>query len=331
MSAYPFDPSSASLLNKIVGEIVPLTFINIRYKYIIPAAAPFFSKELIIKHTNNSGVSRILRQGIDYNLVFPYYEATVSLNKEVYGGIQFLDIAINGNVTLVYQTVGGIWVPTLAEVLSKFTDVATTPVSTLWESVLQSSNVFPSGLTTWDYSITPKIKEVISELSSAGISVQLRPSLAKSPRVGSVFIPTKDEVGLANVDNFRTATAAETITGTSGSLFVTPLGVKTAFNLMQTELITKQGLATAGANSNITSLTGLTTPLSIAQGGTGGLTAAAALTALGAAKAGPIHLSGITGTATLSDINAVDATLREIISGLQVAITNLQNQVSTLL
>jgi hypothetical protein len=41
--------------------------------------------------------------------------------------------------------------------------------------------------------------------------------------------------------------------------------------------------ATAGANSNITSLTGLTTPLSIAQGGTGGNTQAASLTALGAA------------------------------------------------
>jgi hypothetical protein len=41
--------------------------------------------------------------------------------------------------------------------------------------------------------------------------------------------------------------------------------------------------ATAGANSNITSLSGLTTPLSIAQGGTNAITGAAALTSLGAA------------------------------------------------
>lgn len=39
--------------------------------------------------------------------------------------------------------------------------------------------------------------------------------------------------------------------------------------------------ATLGANSNITSLSGLTTPLSVAQGGTGAATAAAALAALG--------------------------------------------------
>lgn len=52
-------------------------------------------------------------------------------------------------------------------------------------------------------------------------------------------------------------------------------------------------LAHNGANSDITSLTGLTTPLSIAQGGTGQITAAAALTALG----------GLSITNNLSDLN----------------------------
>lgn len=46
------------------------------------------------------------------------------------------------------------------------------------------------------------------------------------------------------------------------------------------------GAAKSGANSDITSLTGLTTALSIAQGGTGGATAAAARAALGAAATG---------------------------------------------
>jgi hypothetical protein len=44
--------------------------------------------------------------------------------------------------------------------------------------------------------------------------------------------------------------------------------------------------AASGANSDITSLTGLTTPLSVAQGGTGATTAGGALTNLGAAAAG---------------------------------------------
>lgn len=60
------------------------------------------------------------------------------------------------------------------------------------------------------------------------------------------------------------------------------------------------GLATAGANSDITSLTGLTTPLSVAQGGTGEITLAALLTAL-PVQAGSAVL--VTGTKTVSSAN----------------------------
>lgn len=48
-----------------------------------------------------------------------------------------------------------------------------------------------------------------------------------------------------------------------------------------------------GANSTITSLSGLTTPLSIAQGGTGAATAGAALTALGAAALASPTFTGV--------------------------------------
>ncbi|MFX7792760.1 hypothetical protein ABTK00_20200, partial [Acinetobacter baumannii] len=46
------------------------------------------------------------------------------------------------------------------------------------------------------------------------------------------------------------------------------------------------GNALAGANGDITSLTGLTTPLSVAQGGTAGNNAATARAGIGAAVSG---------------------------------------------
>jgi hypothetical protein len=59
------------------------------------------------------------------------------------------------------------------------------------------------------------------------------------------------------------------------------------------------GIARSGANSDITSLSGLTTPLSVGQGGTGATTATAARTALGAASSGVnsdiTSLTGLTG------------------------------------
>lgn len=62
--------------------------------------------------------------------------------------------------------------------------------------------------------------------------------------------------------------------------------------------------ASTGANSNITSITGLTTALSIPQGGTGSTTAAAALTALGAYPAtNPSNYSATVGTVTSVGIN----------------------------
>lgn len=62
--------------------------------------------------------------------------------------------------------------------------------------------------------------------------------------------------------------------------------------------LTNLGAAASGANSDITSLSGLTTPLSIAQGGTSAITAAAARAALSAAALGAnsdiMSLSGLT-------------------------------------
>jgi len=68
--------------------------------------------------------------------------------------------------------------------------------------------------------------------------------------------------------------------------------------------------AKSGANSDITSLTGLTTALSVAQGGTGSTTAAAARTALGAAASGAnTDITSITGSAaSLTTSRSISAT-----------------------
>lgn len=61
------------------------------------------------------------------------------------------------------------------------------------------------------------------------------------------------------------------------------------------------GIATSGANSNITSLSGLSTALSVSQGGTGATSSASALTNLGAA---PTASPTFTGTVTAAALTA---------------------------
>lgn len=76
--------------------------------------------------------------------------------------------------------------------------------------------------------------------------------------------------------------SASVLTGTE-QVPVNQSGTTVQFILstLKTWILTNTGFASAGANSDITSLTGLTTPLSVSQGGTGASTAAGARTSLG--------------------------------------------------
>lgn len=108
---------------------------------------------------------------------------------------------------------------------------------------------------------------------------------------------TKSQVGLGSVDNYPTASTTVAAAGTSSAHFVTPAGVAAAIAALVSDPswssitgkpTTRAGYgitdaAKNGANSDITSLSGLTTALSISQGGTGATTAAAARAALGLA------------------------------------------------
>ncbi len=79
------------------------------------------------------------------------------------------------------------------------------------------------------------------------------------------------------------------------------------------------GAAASGANSDITSLTGLATPLSIAQGGTAAITAAAARASLSAAILGANNditsLSGLTTPLSVAQGGSGAATLTGIVKG----------------
>ena len=76
------------------------------------------------------------------------------------------------------------------------------------------------------------------------------------------------------------------------------------------------GVASSGANSDITSLSGLTTPLSIGQGGTGASTAPNARTALGAAASGAVGSSDLTMTTArvLGRTTAAAGAIEELVS-----------------
>jgi hypothetical protein len=75
---------------------------------------------------------------------------------------------------------------------------------------------------------------------------------------------TKSSVGLGNVDNFATATSAETIAGTAADKFVTPAGAKAAAEVIATAL--QASIDTKATPADIAAATGAMTKATIGLG-----------------------------------------------------------------
>lgn len=94
------------------------------------------------------------------------------------------------------------------------------------------------------------------------------------------------------------------------------------------------GNALAGANSNITSLSGLTTPLSVAQGGTAGTTAASARAGIGAAASGAnsdiTSLSGLTTPLSLAQGGTTGTNAPTARAGLGAAASGANTDITSL-
>jgi hypothetical protein len=126
--------------------------------------------------------------------------------------------------------------------------------------------------------------------------------------VSGTFTAT-GKIGLASLAAQAANTVVGNATGSSASpTAITVTGCNGAAQALQwtngSGFGCNSAIATSGANSNITSLSGLSTALSVAQGGTGATSASAALTSLGAAPAASPTFTGTVTTAALTSTGA---------------------------
>jgi hypothetical protein len=141
--------------------------------------------------------------------------------------------------------------------------------------------------------------------------------------VSGTFTAT-GKIGLASLAAQAANTVVGNATGSSASpTAITVTGCNGAAQALQwtngSGFGCNSAIATSGANSNITSLSGLSTALSVAQGGTGATSAAAALTNLGAA---PTASPTFTGTVTTAALTSAGAFTPSQTSGIVGTTTN---------
>jgi hypothetical protein len=223
---YPLDTTGNALQNKVLGESAPLDMIADHvHLIVVPFYAPFYTEGVSIKYTSLEGVSRILDPELDYRFGFQYVDATSKSNRLICGCIDLVDVTLTGTLLFNYQTLGGTYVqfPTVIETiqLNEMRD----PQFTSWEQVITARGlqlpVFPVVDHPWARVNVDLVKRATDELEQAGLVVHLRPKFLPTP-TSAVYIPSAAEVGLGNLDNFKTATHDEAIAGVVSNRYMTP-------------------------------------------------------------------------------------------------------------
>jgi hypothetical protein len=229
---YPEDATGVNPVNKITGEIGVVTPVNYRdYNLVIPRYAPFYAESLTITFRDTSGVIVPLTEGVDYYLGYWYIGASRGVAKPVYGSIQFLNTELSGTLTLGYQTLGGRWTLSEADIAEILSDRLENPRITSWEQVTGVPLVFPVIDHVWDLIDQVGLKDVTAKLGDIADQLRQQGSGGLADHIADKSNPhnvTKAQVGLGNVQNNPMATQAAAEAGLSNDYMMSPLSTMQA-------------------------------------------------------------------------------------------------------
>lgn len=104
--AYALDKTGTLAANKIPSELiaVPGRIINTA---VVPKESLFYRKGLVIR-TGVGNTGTLLKEGVDYTLVFPCTTLAAFWGRIAYGGIYFLNKKYP-NIYVTYQCVGDVY------------------------------------------------------------------------------------------------------------------------------------------------------------------------------------------------------------------------------
>ena len=228
---YQFDPTGTLPANRITGEQHILTAVAGRnYHFVVPTYAPFFADGCTVSYRDIDNNIRYLVEGIDFLFCFQFIAASRSCAKPIYGGISFLNLELAGVVTLVYQTVGGVWTLDPVQINEILSDTTRNPRVTSWEQIANVPTLFPVVDHEWNLTDLVGMSDVVQSIDEVSLAIANKPVPAPVADYGA--LPTKNMLGLGNVQNFGVATDAEARAGTSITKYMTPRAVRLAIEFL---------------------------------------------------------------------------------------------------
>lgn len=110
MTVYALDPTGVLSANLIENEVIDITSeILENYGFVIPLKAPFYKQGLSITYIDHQGMIRSMVEDVDYTPMFRFIGATESPSNFVFGAIGLLKQNLVSQITIRYQTFGGLW------------------------------------------------------------------------------------------------------------------------------------------------------------------------------------------------------------------------------
>ena len=148
---YFIDMSGSNPANLVSNEIHTVSEAHFAdYYFIIPNFAPFYAQNFAMSISIN-GIVTTLIENIDYSLVLPYVTGTRTTGKPMYGGITIHNLALNGILSLTYQTIGGDQLVDRLYVLNYLVEKAYNPRTTIWDIITNVPNALPPNPHYQDY------------------------------------------------------------------------------------------------------------------------------------------------------------------------------------
>lgn len=226
-NVYNFDPTGTSAANRITNEQHVLTAVNFRnYHYIIPNFAPMFRRNATVKIQFPDKSERNLVEGVDFYFSNQFIDASKACATPIFASISFLDTSMYGIVSISYNTVGGIWNLTPAEITRILAEESRNPRTTSYEQITYLPERFPVVDHEWDLVDMVGQKELVSSIDAVTAAILASNGGGLTAHLQDLNNPhatTKAQVGLGAVQNYGIATQLQAEAGTASNVYMTPL------------------------------------------------------------------------------------------------------------
>lgn len=229
--AYKLDLTGTLQANLISNEKHTVTNTNgVTRQIIIPKLGPYYADSLVVKYKTIGNVTITANKDVDYQAVLELQDISSALGLELQTAVEILNPAISGSVYIDYQTLGGNFALNREKALETIANLIANPRKAQWSSIINAPTYYPPSDHTHAISedfigastLNAKISSLITSVINYSEEVDLTTMSSHIATTGNPHGITKAQIDLGNVLNYPPATAAQAISSTNDTVYLTP-------------------------------------------------------------------------------------------------------------